>query len=81
MLKMYEGDKEVCFMTLEEVAKELKTTVKKIKELDKITYMPIYKLTSKTWRISSGDLDFIKEKVNGNLDVEFTGCCVQLKGE
>lgn len=78
MLKLYEGDKEVVFMTLKEVAEQLNTTVKKIKELDKITYLPIYKMTSKTWRISSGDLDFIKEKVNGNLDVEFTGCCVRL---
>lgn len=78
MLKLYEGDKEVVFMTLEEVAKQLNTTVKKIKELDKITYLPIYKMTPKTWRISSGDLDFIKEKINGNLDIEFTGCCVQL---
>lgn len=81
MLKAYEGDKEVRFMTLEEVAKELNTTVKKLKELDKITYMPIYKFTPRTWRVSSGDLEFIKEKVNGNLDAEFTGCAVQLKGE
>jgi len=81
MLKVYEGDKEVVLMTLEEVAKELNTTVKKIKELDKITYIPIYKFDEQVWRISSGDLDFIKEKVNGNLDIEFTGCCVQVRGE
>lgn len=75
-VKLYEGDKEVKFMTLGEVAKELNTTVVDIKALAKKTYLPIYEIAG--GRISSGDLDFIKEKLNGNLDIEFTGCAVQM---
>ena len=78
-IKMMEGDKEVKFMTLEEVAKQLDTTVKEIKELAKKTYLPIYPIS--TGRVSSGDLDFIKEKLKGNLDIEFTGCCVQMQSD
>ena len=78
-LKLYEGDKEVCFMTLKEVAKELKTTVKEIKDLAKKTYLPIYGFAG--GRISSGDLDYFKEKLNGNLNAEYKGCCVQLRDE
>jgi len=75
-IKLYEGDKEVKFMTLSEVAKQLNTTVAEIKKLAKETYLPIYDIAG--GRVSSGDLDFIKEKLNGNLDIEFTGCAVQL---
>ena len=62
-VKLYEGDKEVKFMTLGEAAKELNTTVVDIKALAKKTYLPIYEIAG--GRISSGDLDFIKEKLDG----------------
>lgn len=76
-LKVFEGDKEVHLMTLKEVADELNTTVKCIRDLAKKTYLPIYDFAG--GRVSSGDLDYFREKLNGNLDAEYKGCCVQLR--
>lgn len=75
--KLFEGDKEVRMMTLKEVADKLNTTVTCIRDLEKKTYLPIYSYAG--GRISSGDLDYFKEKLNGNLDAKYTGCCVQLR--